>query len=1179
MATTALLHRVSRGGSSGKNHMANRFDISNKPVQTFAPAQNSASTTAVAPSPSSSPASSNRFSIGGYSASTQKDISGRPFAVVPMTIPKTFMSPETTVNVIDKSRVAMPFDITKPTKITKDVLTNGRMPVSVSEGFRKMFGTAPTEDLDHAIAAELGGSNDPANLHNVPSSKNRGQYAQLENKLAKAVVGGQMAYIDAARQDLAQKGMTLKEDSALNTPVNNFLLNTPSVLKPLAAAQGAIDAGVNAVKAAPKAWFDFVSGIVERSPLTRTISSVQVKGLAQTIHDTFTNSQATSGITNPKDKNYRALAGGPQVLNAEDINNIITERQNLIKSGVPASDATIQASQSVRSKKTMDQLNNAVMGSVGGPSGDIGALDSAIAQETNPVKIAKLVAQREEMVPTMAKEQIPKFSEALSNVSTETGVRNAFQRNAIPTAEAAAEQKVPVTLFRGTSETPRAGMIGSDLGSGRYFAEDVNVAKEYGNNIEKTTLSNLKIKDIPNAEYEARVQKEYLKIRDDHPEWDGTRESAIKIRTEAKDTINKEIQAEGYDGISSEVAGKKIYNVFPDSVDKIESTPHAESALPGGEATAQEVAQGAAKDKPPLPPSQDPEVKRAFAESIPSADIPVKSKVNILDYLRTPEAVLQKMGLGNQAAKLRAGYEAYRQELGQQITYLRGLAQKAPGPESAKNIFQYLDGKAVTLSGPEQEVADTLKKYLATWADRLNLPKDGRITNYITHIFDQGFIQKEFDPELAKIIDARVPGSVYDPFVEKRLGKLGYKENVWQALDAYVKRGVRKVNMDPALRSLQMASDRLDLESYKYVARYVAGVNMRPTEIDSLLDNFIKQTPIGYKLGQRPVMKITQGLRNIFYRATLGLNIGSTLKNLTQGVNTYAELGERYTLTGYIKLLTNGTKELIDNGVLGEDLIQDQHMGIIKSLGQKVDKALFAPFEAAETINRGAAYYGAKAKALAGGLDAQTAIEYAKGVVRKTQFAFGSIDTPVALQSDIAKTVAQLQTFNIKQTEFLVKMMKQKDFAGLARWTAGSLATVYSVGKLLGMTPWDLIPSLKLGGSPTGQIVGAAADSLSSNAQTKAAGQKALISAPLKLLVPAGTQINKTIQGVTDVKQGKATTASGKTRYKVANTTPNLIRGALFGPQGLGETQDYYANSGSTKSKASGSSSKNRFSL
>jgi hypothetical protein len=110
-----------------------------------------------------------------------------------------------------------------------------------------------------------------------------------------------------------------------------------------------------------------------------------------------------------------------------------------------------------------------------------------------------------------------------------------------------------------------------------------------------------------------------------------------------------------------------------------------------------------------------------------------------------------------------------------------------------------------------------MQTYLKEWADKLDLPYDKRIASYITHIFEKDFIKKDFDEDLAKIIADKIPGSVYDPFLQERLGKQGYVEDVFRALDAYTKRAVRKYNMDGALESLSKGGERLPLESWNYV--------------------------------------------------------------------------------------------------------------------------------------------------------------------------------------------------------------------------------------------------------------------------------------------------------------------------------------------------------------------------
>jgi len=550
----------------------------------------------------------------------------------------------------------------------------------------------------------------------------------------------------------------------------------------------------------------------------------------------------------------------------------------------------------------------------------------------------------------------------------------------------------------------------------------------------------------------------------------------------------------------------------------------------------------------------------------------VKEKVNILDYLRTPDRVLKKIGLGAQMDKLRVSYDSYKRELPIEINRITEWSKRAP--EGAERIFRYLDGQGERLTGEEMKVATEIKSYLKTWADRLNLPEDKRITNYITHIFDKDFIEKEFDEDLAKIIRDKVAGSVYDPFTLERLGKLGYKENVWEALDAYVKRAVRKVNIDPALEVISKKSANLEESQFQYVKRFIDRVNLRPTEIDNLLDNTLKQI-VGYKFGARPVASLSRSARQIIYRGTLGLNIGSAMKNLSQGVNTYAELGEKYTLLGYSKNaidMAKGGDELQRVGVLGDDMIQDRTISATKKMIQKFDEGLFAFFQAAERVNRGSAYFGAKAKAIDQGMSEKEAIKYAVDVARKTQFAFGSIDTPVALNSDLAKFIAQLQTFALKQTEFLGEKVVSKDIAGLVRYGVGTFIVYNTIGRLYGMRPEEILPSFRFGAPPAVQIPYDTVTALTQD-KDQYGNEIPMNSRLIKAvkagapLVPAGVQLKKTIEGLTTVGKGYSESQSGRVQYAVPQTADRYIRGGVFGKSNLPETRNYFDSNASVLSE------------
>lgn len=565
---------------------------------------------------------------------------------------------------------------------------------------------------------------------------------------------------------------------------------------------------------------------------------------------------------------------------------------------------------------------------------------------------------------------------------------------------------------------------------------------------------------------------------------------------------------------------------------------------------------------------KDP-INRENAKSLPDTivnnrDLEVKQKVGLLDYIRTPDRVLNKIGLADEAKLIRKKYDDYLLDLPKEINKVTEWSKKVD-KDGNRKIFNFLDGQKVQLNEQEQKVADEVRSYLKDWAKKLGLPEDKQISHYITHIFEEDFIKKEFDPDIANLIKDRVPGSVYDPFLEQRLGQMGYIEDTWRALDAYVKRATRKFHMDPALAKVKFKSEGLEQSQFDYVKNYVERINLRPTKVDNLIDNTIKQM-VGYKFGQRPVARLSRKARQAIYRGTLGLNVGSALKNLSQGANTYAKLGERWTLHGYVSLLKNiKNPELERVGVLKQDMIQDRVMSASRQTMQKVDEGLFKFFETAERISRGAAYFGAKAKYLHDHKNAteEEAIEYAKNIVRDTQFTFGSVDTPVAMQSDIAKLLTQFQSYTLKQGEFLGEMVKAKDIAGLARYSIASIAVVHTIGQLYGMELKDIIPSVRIGLPPTisapveaGKAVLGVPDKFgnvpSPEQRVKNFG-KSLIP-----LVPGGVQIKKTYEGLKDTSQGYSESQSGRVQYTVPQDAGSRIKGGLFGKQSFGERGEYF---------------------
>lgn len=568
----------------------------------------------------------------------------------------------------------------------------------------------------------------------------------------------------------------------------------------------------------------------------------------------------------------------------------------------------------------------------------------------------------------------------------------------------------------------------------------------------------------------------------------------------------------------------------------------------------------------------------------------VKNKINILDLFRTPDRVLTKFGFGSQAKKAEKAYIEYVKELPKNIEKVTQWLKRIPDPKGQLAIFRWLDGKAVTLGPKELEVAVEIKTWLKEWAERLGLPVDEQITHYVTHIFSNEIIEKEFPEDLAKLISDKIPRETFNPFLLERLGIKGYKEDLGAALDAYVKRATRKVHMDPVLKEIQAKAgsslefSNLEASQYKYIQKYISGIQMRPTEIDNIIDNTVKSI-IGYKFGQRPLTRAMRFLRQMTYRGMLGLNPGSALRNLSQGMNTFAILGPKYTTIGYAKLFNKGAiKELQEEGILNTGFVQDRVMSATRKNIERMDKVLFSFFDTAEKINRGATYWAAKTKFLnqrikkLDGVEIsdidnleEKAREYAREMVRKTQFSFSPTNTPVGLQSDIIKTATQFSAFSIKQTEFLIEMMKDRNFVGLFRYALFGTLFVALIGRIFGMKPDELIPfysTFSRGETPFGATPSLnlpkelfkASFNISDKYGNERSTEKKLqdIGKATLGVIPTGSQMRKTFQGIQAINEGGSFSANGKLQFAGPKTKWKKFQAVVFGKNVSQEAQDYF---------------------
>lgn len=571
-------------------------------------------------------------------------------------------------------------------------------------------------------------------------------------------------------------------------------------------------------------------------------------------------------------------------------------------------------------------------------------------------------------------------------------------------------------------------------------------------------------------------------------------------------------------------------------------------------------------------------VKQATNESINDKLAQNAGDVHIFDYARTPENVFKKLGLSEPFNKLRKAHDVYEGELKTELEKIGNWFREVKHIEgSEKRIFDYLDGVKIPLSQPELKIAAEIKIYLVKLAERQGLSQDKRITDYITHIFEPELGKKQIPPELLNALDYSTPRGIFNPFLEKRLGASGYIHDVWRALDAYTAKSLRKIHLDQPIDNFGEFVTHLPDGAQQYTKSFLSYVVGRPDKFESLLDTsfktFAKVIPnksIQRYFAVRPTARILGATRMAIFRGTLGLNVGSALKNLTQVSNTFAEEGAVATIKGYMSLLNRGNLKEIEKADLMREIITAEHrMKPLRSAIEKMDKVLFVFFDAAERINRTAAYFAAKSNAIKKGLTEEKAVELALSKVRKTQFAYGKLDTPLLLQNPVLKTAFQFSTFPIKQAELLGGYVKGKQYGRIAAYVMATFGITWAVGDMIGLDYKDVLvknifPTL----GPVPSLIGSGVEVLKTESEYRREQALEEVKKTSALFIPAFTQAKKTIQGVKTYGQGASTTPTGRVRFEIEKTPGNLLKSAIFGQYSLPGAEKYFENLGKSKSEA-----------
>ncbi len=317
----------------------------------------------------------------------------------------------------------------------------------------------------------------------------------------------------------------------------------------------------------------------------------------------------------------------------------------------------------------------------------------------------------------------------------------------------------------------------------------------------------------------------------------------------------------------------------------------------------------------------------------------------------------------------------------------------------------------------------------------------------------------------------------------RRLGTRDFGEDPFRTLDLYLSNAERTLALNTLGRDAQRIIDNIPAAKGAVKAWAEEHVDLmlgKPTRAQKMFSSFIQN--VAPEVSQDALMRYSAMLRRVQGLTKLG-GVWSGVVNATQfAVNSVPILGVRWATEGLRYLhrpnkreaqqllakykvdlgfhagITREGQQIAADTVYPElkAAIQRAKLGNIKggtkAALQAAENMWMYSFNSAERFNRYATFWGAFKKGLHEGMDEEGAVHYAKELVTKTQFDYGTSNIPVALQGPVAAVLGQFKTFFINEIELIATLDKKT----LAKMML-SFQAVGGVGSILALPGIDLI--------------------------------------------------------------------------------------------------------------------------
>lgn len=534
------------------------------------------------------------------------------------------------------------------------------------------------------------------------------------------------------------------------------------------------------------------------------------------------------------------------------------------------------------------------------------------------------------------------------------------------------------------------------------------------------------------------------------------------------------------------------------------------------------------------------------------------------------------------------------------IDVISQIAKRITGKEQASQIIDFIEGKRSTLSGFDEETAALIKNFFDEKKAKLKEMGYKTIDDYFPHLFNKN------DPNVKRLFKGKTTADINFGNLKKRMTEGGdFNRDIVEVMVAYSRGYNRKVYLEPALKPLEDIKMQVNASKAvgDWVDNYIENLKgiTEPSGAEKIFNGIIDSMLPANKKGGNHYRQTLAAQRMISAVATMGLNPGTAIRNMTQVVNTVAGLGAKHATRGAIRATrafaagknSPEWKEMIASGVFDGGIsrhymadldAQIGRLNKVQAAGEKGANFMMSMIRGTDISLRAQAYWGAKEmgleEALAKGLKGAKAEKFAKDFAIKkvadTQFITSAADMPVKLNGAGVRSLTQLATFSIKQAEMLaelgIKTIKRPDGTyGINAKQAGNLLAAGVTAALftevlkpvIGFNEKEWIPfydqvaSITDPDSTAGESLyrSPLVSLIAGNGKGKIGLLDAIKSGKMdeflqdnwSQIVPAGTQIKKTVEGLQTTTSGISKNPQGKVRYLQDMGIDNQLKAALFG--------------------------------